>query len=189
MPDFTQPFYIETDASALGIGAVLMQSGHPLAFISKPLGPKTLGLSTYEKEYLAILMAVEQRRSYLQLSEFLIYTDQKSLIHLTNQRLNTQWQQKVYTKLLGLQYKTIYKAGAENRVADALSHRAHPDAQLLAISSCAPDWTSAIVEGYSTDSQALDLNAKLVVAPDAVPNFPLMNGVLRFKGRIWLGIN
>lgn len=35
----------------------------------------------------------------------------------------------------------------------------------------------------------MDLIAKLVVAPDAVPNFSLMNGVLRFKGRIWLGIN
>lgn len=36
-----------------------MQQGHPLAFISKPLGPRTQGLSTYEKEYMAILLAVE----------------------------------------------------------------------------------------------------------------------------------
>ena len=91
-PDFSKPFCLETDACANGIGAVLMQSGHPLAFISKPLGPKTAGLSTYEKEYLAILLAVEQWRSYLQHAEFTIFTDQRSLVHLTDQRLNTPWQ-------------------------------------------------------------------------------------------------
>jgi hypothetical protein len=37
---------------------VLLQDGHPLAYVSKPLGPKTQGLSIYEKEYLAILIAV-----------------------------------------------------------------------------------------------------------------------------------
>ena len=47
---FSIPFAIETDACAQGVGAVLMQRGHPLAFISKALGPRTMGLSTYEKE-------------------------------------------------------------------------------------------------------------------------------------------
>ena len=105
-----------------------MQSGHPLAYISKPLGPKSAGLSTYEKEYMAILLAMEQWRSYLQHAEFTIFTDQRSLIHLSDQRLNTPWQQRVFTKLLGLQYKIVYKQGSENCVADALSRRPHaPD--------------------------------------------------------------
>ena len=59
-------------------------------------------INIYEKEYLAILIAVEQWRSYLQLAEFIIYLDQRSLTHLNDQRLNTVWQQKVFTKLLGL---------------------------------------------------------------------------------------
>lgn len=79
LPNFHLPFAIETDASGQGVGAVLLQNDHPLAFINKALGPKSQGLSTYEKEYLAILLAVQQRRSYLQHSEFIIYTDQKSL--------------------------------------------------------------------------------------------------------------
>jgi len=66
MPDFSIPFCLETYASNLGVGAVLLQNGHPLAFISKPLGLKTQGLSTYEKEYLAIVIAIDQWRSYLQ---------------------------------------------------------------------------------------------------------------------------
>jgi hypothetical protein len=65
LPDFSKPFCIETDASGLGVGVVLLQDKHPLAFLSKALGPKSQGLSTYEKEYLAILMAVQQWRAYL----------------------------------------------------------------------------------------------------------------------------
>jgi hypothetical protein len=65
LPNFSQPFCIETDASAVGIGAVLTQDGHPLAYISRALGPKSKGLSTYEKEYMALLMAVQQWRQYL----------------------------------------------------------------------------------------------------------------------------
>jgi hypothetical protein len=38
---------------------VLMQDGHPIAYLSKAIGPKSQGLSTYEKEYLAILTAVD----------------------------------------------------------------------------------------------------------------------------------
>lgn len=91
LPDFSRQFCIETDACKNGVGAVLIQDGHPLAFISKPLGVKTQGLSTYEKEYLAILIAIEQWRSYLLHAEFIIFTDQKSLVHLNEQRLNTPW--------------------------------------------------------------------------------------------------
>ena len=100
--DFSQVFAIETDACQTGVGAVLLQNGHPLAYVSKPLGAKNQGLSTYEKEYLAILIVVDQWRSYLQLAEFVIYTDQKALFHLNDQRLHTVWQQRVFTKLLGL---------------------------------------------------------------------------------------
>ena len=59
LPDFSQPFHIDTDASGVGIGTVLHQNGHPITFISKALCPHNRGLSAYEKEYLAILLAVE----------------------------------------------------------------------------------------------------------------------------------
>jgi hypothetical protein len=65
LPDFSKQFYIETDASSDGVGVVLMQDSHPIAFISKALGPRLRGLSTYEKECIDILLAVEQWRSYL----------------------------------------------------------------------------------------------------------------------------
>jgi hypothetical protein len=89
LPDFTKQFCIYTDACQTGVGAVLMQNGHPLAFLSRALGPKNQGLSTYEKEYMAILLAVTQWRSYLQFTEFIVYTDHRSLSQLNEQRLNT----------------------------------------------------------------------------------------------------
>jgi hypothetical protein len=75
IPNFGKAFCIETDACATGVGVVMLQEGHPLAFIYKPLGPKTHGLSTYEKEYLVVLLAIEQWRHYFQLVEFTIFTD------------------------------------------------------------------------------------------------------------------
>jgi len=75
LPDFSKPFCVETDASGTGIGAILTQDGYPLAFLSKSLCPCSQGLSTYEKEYLAILLALDHWRSYLQYAEFRIVTD------------------------------------------------------------------------------------------------------------------
>jgi hypothetical protein len=49
LPDFSKPFCIENDASDLGVGAVLMQDRHPIAYISKALGPKIRSVSTCEK--------------------------------------------------------------------------------------------------------------------------------------------
>lgn len=66
MPYFNQPFILETDASDKGMGAVLMQGKRPIAFLSKALGVRNQGLSTYEKEFLALLTAVQKWRHYLQ---------------------------------------------------------------------------------------------------------------------------
>lgn len=49
LPDLSKEFAIQTDASAPGVGAVLLLDKHPIAFLSKALGPKNQGLSTYEK--------------------------------------------------------------------------------------------------------------------------------------------
>jgi hypothetical protein len=82
LPDFTKGFTIETDASGVGIGVVLMQNNHPVAYFSKALSLRNQALSTYEKECLALIMAVDKWKPYLQHKEFQILTDQKSLVHL-----------------------------------------------------------------------------------------------------------
>ncbi|GKB95902.1 retrotransposon-related protein [Tanacetum coccineum] len=60
LPNFQEEFIVETDASEEGIGAVLQQQGHPIAFLSRTLAPRHKGLSTYEKELWAVLYALEK---------------------------------------------------------------------------------------------------------------------------------
>ncbi|PHT78822.1 hypothetical protein T459_16874 [Capsicum annuum] len=82
LADFTKSFIVETDACAKGIGAVLMQDGRPITYFSKTIAPKNWGLSTYEKEYLAVLSAVDRWRHYLMVGHFIIRTDHHSLKYL-----------------------------------------------------------------------------------------------------------
>jgi hypothetical protein len=102
IPDFEKPLIIETDACNSGIGAVLMQKDQLVAFLSKALGPNHQRLSIYEKEFLALIMAVERWRPYLQGHEFIIRTDHKSLAYLNEQNLHSNMQRKAMTRLMGL---------------------------------------------------------------------------------------
>ncbi|XP_027102590.1 uncharacterized protein [Coffea arabica] len=113
MPDFEIPFVIETDACGVGIGAVLMQHGHPIAFLSKALSSQNLGLSVYEKELFALVLAVTKWKHYLVGHHFVIKTDHQALKHLLEQKLTHPLQHKWLTKLLGLDYEIQYKKGAE----------------------------------------------------------------------------
>jgi hypothetical protein len=73
----------------VGVGAVLLQDGHPMAYHSKAMGQKNQILSIYEKEFLAILMAVDKWRQYLLRGPFTIKIDHKSLCHLDDQSLSS----------------------------------------------------------------------------------------------------
>lgn len=117
LPDFKKSFVVETDACYQGIGAILMQDGHPIAHLSQALGPKSLGYSGYEKEFLAILLAIQEWRAYLICGTFIIRTAQKSLKYLLEQKISTPLQHKYMAKLMGFNYMIEYKKGNENGAA------------------------------------------------------------------------
>ncbi|KAF7144954.1 hypothetical protein RHSIM_Rhsim04G0143300 [Rhododendron simsii] len=75
LPNYSKAFVVESDASGTGLGAVLIQDGHPIAYWSKGISTRDQALSTYEKE----LMAVLKWRHYLLGRHFLIRTDHQSL--------------------------------------------------------------------------------------------------------------
>lgn len=107
LPNFNETFVVEIDACDIGIGAVLMQNDRPIAFLSKALGISHKSKSIYEKEFLALILAVEKWRPYLQRQEFLIRTDHKSLTFLTEQNLHSYLQRKAMTQLMGLQFRVV----------------------------------------------------------------------------------
>lgn len=135
LPDFDKPFVVETDACDTGIGAVLVQDGHPVAYFSKALGVRNQKLSAYEKEFLA----VEKWCAYLQRGPFTILTDHKSLSNLSDQQLETDLQRKAMSKLVGLQFMFQYRRGADNGATDALS-RVGAALSIAAFSLCQPAW-------------------------------------------------
>ena len=185
LPDLTKQFVVETDTSDKRIGVVLLPQGHPIAFISKALGVKSQAMSTYEKECMAILLAINKWRSYLQHAEFVIQTDHKSLIHLTDQQLSTNMQQKAFLKLMGLQYVINLKKGSDNQVADALSRRHEEEGLAMSVSTLR--WLETVVEAYQQDPFTQQLLAALSLNPEGVDGFLLINGVIKLKGKIWLG--
>lgn len=60
LPDFSIPFVLETYASGIGMGTVLSQKGHPIAFFSKTFNTKLLMASAYVQELAAITVAVKK---------------------------------------------------------------------------------------------------------------------------------
>ncbi|KAH9745584.1 hypothetical protein KPL70_004126 [Citrus sinensis] len=121
LPDFYADFILETDASNGGIGAVLMQSGHPISYFSKKLGPRLRASSTYIKELITIVEAVHKWRQYLLDRFFVIRTDHKSIKELLQQVVQTPDQQIYIRKLLGYHFRIEYKPGCTNLAVDALS--------------------------------------------------------------------
>jgi ribonuclease HI len=81
LPNFTLPFTLEADASDYGIGAVLMQQGKPMSFLSKSIGLRATRLSTYY-EVMAILEALKKWKHYFSATSLIIRTGQLSLKYI-----------------------------------------------------------------------------------------------------------
>ncbi|SJL15094.1 uncharacterized protein ARMOST_18576 [Armillaria ostoyae] len=129
-------FRVEADASEGAIGAVLSQEQdgkwRPVAFLSKALTITERNYEIYDKELLAIMLALDEWRHYLMGAavDFEIWTDHQNLQYFCKpQKLNRR-QARWVTELAEYHFTLHHKPGASNKKADLLSRRAdHPQGQ------------------------------------------------------------
>jgi hypothetical protein len=82
LPYFSHPFILECDASGEGIGVVLVQNRHPIAYESQKLRGSKFLYTIYDKEMLAIMHALDKFRQYLVGAKFVVMTDHNNLNYL-----------------------------------------------------------------------------------------------------------
>jgi hypothetical protein len=164
----------------------LTQDGHPIAYFSKGPSANNQKLSTYEKEFLELTMAVDKWKCYLYKNPFVIKTSHQSLCHLQDQTLSTELQRKAMRKMAGLQFRFAYKQGSENKAVDALSRIGlHFDA----ISDVLLVLVQEVINSYHNDPAAVSLLQELGVVQSNEQGYSLSDGVIRYKNRIWIGHN
>jgi len=125
MPDVQKSFSVYCDASRQGLGCVLMQEGHVVAYASRQLRKHEVNYPTHDLELAAVVHALKIWRHYLIGKKTEIYTDHKSLKYIfTQQDLNLR-QHRWLELIKDYDLNINYHPGKANVVADALSRKSY----------------------------------------------------------------
>jgi len=125
LPDQDKPYILRTDASDIGLGAILFQEHpdgvFPAAYLSKKLSRAERNYSVVERECLAIVWAISKLYKYLYGKGFVLQTDHRPLTFLDNARLTNARVMRWALSLQPFRYRVESIKGAENVGADYLS--------------------------------------------------------------------
>ncbi|KAL8609650.1 hypothetical protein ACOMHN_049730 [Nucella lapillus] len=125
LPDMSKQFTLRTDASGVGLGAVLLQEydgqKFPVKYASRKLSKCEQGYATVETECLAVVWGVQKFQKYLYGNQFTIETDHQPLTFLQEARLKNSRVLRWAMALQPYRYHIDYIPGRENVGADYLS--------------------------------------------------------------------
>lgn len=126
--DHSQPVVVSVDASPVGIGAVLLQSGQPVAYSSTSLTLTQKRYFQIEKELLAVQFGLLRFKQYVYGQTVVVETDHKPLVGLLDKpiALCSPRIQRMRLQLQQFDFKLIYKPGKELFIADTLSRAPSP---------------------------------------------------------------
>ena len=123
LPDLNRPFEVICDACGIGLGAVLLQDGRPIAFEGKRMSPAEQNYHVGEQELLAVVHSLELWRCYLDGIEFTVVTDHSPNTFFDSKKLLSPRQARWAERLSCFQFTWEYRPGRVN-VTDPLSR--HP---------------------------------------------------------------
>ena len=114
---------IYSDALGKGLGCVLMQHGHVIAYASRQLKPHEKNYPTHDLELAAVIFALKIWRHYLLGDQVLIYTDHKSLKYIFTQKELNMRQRRWLELMADYNIDLQYHPRKINVVPDALSRK------------------------------------------------------------------
>jgi hypothetical protein len=131
MPDLQKNFDIYCDASHQGLGCVLMQEGHVIAYASRQLWKHELNYPTHDLELAAVVHALKIWRHYIMGTKCQVYTVHKSLKYIFTQKDLNLRQRRWLELIKDYDLEIHYHQGKANQVADALSRKEHVHAAIV----------------------------------------------------------
>jgi hypothetical protein len=132
MPDLQKGFDIYCDACGQGLGCVLIQEGHVIAYASRQLRKHELNYPTHDLELAAIVHALKIWRHYIMGTKCQVYTDHKSLKYIFTQK-DLNLRQHCWLELIkDYDLEIHYHPGKANSVTDALSQKGHVHSAIVA---------------------------------------------------------
>ncbi|GJR29277.1 transposon ty3-I gag-pol polyprotein [Tanacetum coccineum] len=123
LPCFDEVFEVECDASEVGIGVVLSRLGEPIAYFNEKLNETKQRCWTYDKEFYAIVRALDQWQHYLISKEFILHSHHEALKYIQGQHKLCSRHAKWVEYLQAFNFTIQHKLGKLNKGADALSHK------------------------------------------------------------------
>jgi hypothetical protein len=167
MPDMENSFSIYCDASGQGLGCVLMQDGHVMAYASRQLRKHEEKYPTHDLELAAVVHALEIWRHYIIGKRCEVYSDHKSLKYIfTQPDLNLRqrrWLELIKDYDLGISYHR----GKANVVADALSRRSHLN--MLATRELLPEFCTKFEKlnlGWVSNTEVIEMEVESTFEQD-----------------------